>query len=145
MGKINSKKVVIDGIEFDSKTEGEYFQYLISNKETLGIKDVKLQPFYELIPEFSVNCDKCTGGYTTSPKTGNPIKCKKCKGESVNKRQSWTYTADFLIIYKDKTPEVIDVKGFANERFPLVKKMFEWKYSKRLIVVEKTKRGWIRK
>jgi hypothetical protein len=145
MGKINSKKVVYNDIEFDSKTEGEYYQYLINNQEGLGIQKIMLQHSFELIPGFNVDCLECRKGMVKSPKTGKLIQCKKCKGEGVNKRQSWTYTADFVIFYKDKQSEVIDVKGFANERFPLVKKMFEWKYGKRLIVVEKSKKGWVRK
>lgn len=146
MGKINSKKVVIDGIEFDSTTEGEFYQYLMSNKENLGIKEIELQPFFQLIPGFNVNCDKCVNGYIISQKTGNRIKCRKCKGEGINRRNPWTYTADFLVTYENNKPlEVIDVKGFANEKFPLVKKMFEWTHKHRLTVVEKSKKGWVRK
>jgi hypothetical protein len=40
--------------------------------------------------------------------------------------------------------EVIDVKGHANERFPLVKKMWERKYGQELIVVKKVNGKWKR-
>jgi hypothetical protein len=40
---------------------------------------------------------------------------------------------------------VIDVKGgFINERFPHVKKMFEYKYRQELIVVKEEGPGWKR-
>ncbi|MEB9942487.1 DUF1064 domain-containing protein, partial [Bacillus cereus] len=62
------------------------------------------------------------------------------------KRRDWKFTADFLVTYKDGTQEVIDVKGYANDRFPYMKKMFEYRYKQELVVVMKDKqKGWIRK
>jgi DnaJ-class molecular chaperone len=93
-----------------------------------------------------VDCKKCIGeGKKPSPKTGKLIKCVRCEGTGKISKQSWSYTADFLIEYNDGYSEVIDVKGHANERFPLVKKMFEYKNGHELIVVEKSKKGWVRK
>lgn len=137
--KINSKKVVIDGHEFDSQTEAEYYQYLKSRDD---VKEIVLQPQFTLIEHFQIRCSRCVGGQVISPKTGNVIQCKTCKGTGFRDRQSWTYRADFEVLYDDGKIEVIDVKGFANERFPLVRKMFEYTEGYELLVVKKVKGQW---
>lgn len=144
MGKINSKQVVIDGHTFDSKTEGEYYLYLQSLP---NVKAIILQPQYTLLEPFTVVCNKCNGkGKVPSEKTERLILCRTCEGTGKRKRQGWNYTADFEVHYTDWTPdEVIDVKGHANERFPLVKKMFEYTTGLPLIVVQKKKGEWVRK
>ncbi|WP_414160104.1 DUF1064 domain-containing protein, partial [Staphylococcus aureus] len=120
-GRINSRKTVALGIEFDSKTEAEYYLFLKSNPEVVGIE---LQPQYMLLEGFYI--------------TTREGKRKK--------RRDWKFTADFLVTYKDGTQEVIDVKGYANDRFPYMKKMFEYRYKQELVVVMKDKqKGWIRK
>ena len=141
--KIRHKKVVYEGIEFDSLTERDYYIHL---KQQSNIVDIELQPKYELVKAFTVECNKCRGvGKIPSPKTDRMIKCRTCEGDGWKKRQAWTYKADFLVTYNDGYQEVIDVKGHANERFPLVKKMWEKKFGKELIVVKKIKGRWIRK
>ncbi|MDA1636479.1 DUF1064 domain-containing protein [Bacillus cereus] len=120
-GRINSRKTVALGIEFDSKTEAEYYLVLKSNPEVV---EIKLQPQYMLLEGFYI--------------TTREGKRKK--------RRDWKFTADFLVTYKDGTQEVIDVKGYANDRFPYMKKMFEYRYKQELVVVMKDKKkGWIRK
>lgn len=120
-GRINSRKTVALGIEFDSKTEAEYYLFLKSDPEVVGIE---LQPQYMLLEGFYI--------------TTREGKRKK--------RRDWKFTADFLVTYKDGTQEVIDVKGYANDRFPYMKKMFEYRYKQELVVVMKDKqKGWIRK
>ncbi|POD46269.1 hypothetical protein BKM15_25850 [Pseudomonas syringae pv. syringae] len=142
MGKIASKKTETSGHLFDSKSEAEYFLYL---KQQPDIKHIEIQPKYVLLEPFKVRCNKCKGeGKTPSPATGKPIKCRTCEGTGKRGRQAWTYTADFKVIYLDGYEEIIDVKGHANERFPLVKKMWERKYGQELVVVKKTKTGWKR-
>ncbi|TFF43632.1 DUF1064 domain-containing protein [Bacillus thuringiensis] len=119
-GRINSRKTVALGIEFDSKTEAEYYLFLKSNPEVV---EIELQPQYMLLEGFYI--------------TTREGKCKK--------RRDWKFTADFLVTYKDGTQEVIDVKGYANDRFPYFKKMFEHRYQQELVVVKKDKqKGWIR-
>jgi len=139
MRKINSTKTVVDGHEFDSKTEAEYYEYL---KKRDDIDWIDLQPRFTLLPAFEIGCGRCYKGKVQSPKTGKLIKCKPCGGTGKRTRQAWTYKADFQVWYKDGMMEVIDVKGFANERFPLVRKMFEHTEGYELIVVKKTKNGW---
>lgn len=120
-GRINSRKTVALGIKFDSKTEAEYYLSLKSDPEVV---EIKLQPQYMLLEGFYI--------------TTREGKRKK--------RRDWKFTADFLVTYKDGTQEVIDVKGFANDRFPYMKKMFEYRYKQELVVVMKDKqKGWIRK
>lgn len=140
--KIAAKKVSYDDHEFDSTMEKEYYEYL---KSLDTIQDIQLQPEYTLMPGFNVECGRCKEGEVISPKTGNPIKCKTCKGSGYRKRQPWRYTADFRVTYKDGNIEAIDVKGgWINERFPLVKKMYEYKYGKELVVIKKKKGEWVR-
>lgn len=100
--KYFSKKVVIDGIKFDSKKEGEYYQKLKLLEKEGKIKNLELQKEYELQPSFKIN----------------------------NKtRRKTTYRADFsYITTKDDKIHVVDVKGFRTEVYRLKKKMFEYKY-----------------
>jgi hypothetical protein len=137
--KINSVKVVIDGHEFDSTSEGQYYEYLKSRADVL---DIDLQPHYTLVEPFEFECRRCIAGRIKSPKTGNLIKCKACNGEGYRNKQPWTYKADFKVTYDNGKVEVIDVKGWANERFPLVRKMFEYTQGFELLVVKKHKGGW---
>lgn len=92
---------------------------------------------------FEVDCSRCRFGKVKSDKTGNLINCKTCSGTGKRTRREWTYTADFRIIWKDGHEDIVDVKGFANERFPLVRKMFEYQHKKELLVAKKQKNGWV--
>ncbi|MGN7311476.1 DUF1064 domain-containing protein [Alkalicoccobacillus gibsonii] len=142
--KIARKKVVYQGIEFDSKSEYEFFLLLKSDK---NVTDIQIQPQYTLLEAFSLSCYKCEGkGKVLNDKTLNMNKCTFCSGTGKKKRQPWKYRADFLVTYANGKQEVIDVKGYANERFPLVKKMFESVTGQELIVWTKDrKKGWVRK
>ena len=53
--KYGNKKVVIDGIEFDSKKEGRYFQQLKLMERQGLIKDIRLQVKFELQPKYKKN------------------------------------------------------------------------------------------
>lgn len=142
-GKINSKKTEVAGIVFDSQTEARYYQYL---KLQDDIETIEIQPQYTLLEPFGITCTSCKGeGKTPSPKTGKPINCKKCKGEGRRIRSGWKYTADFRVTYKNGEVEVIDIKGgFTNERFPHVKKLWEYQNKQELIVIKADGKGWKR-
>lgn len=143
MGKINAKKVDLDGYTFDSQTEAEYYLFLKSQDD---IKHIEVHPKYLLLHPFHIPCNRCRGeGKAPSPSTGKPIQCKRCKGSGKKERQGTEYTADFQVYYKDGYTEVIDVKGFINDRFPLYKKLFEHEYNVELVVVQKKKGEWVRK
>jgi hypothetical protein len=100
--KYHNKKVVIDGIEFDSKKEGNRYIQLKMLKRAGEIKDLELQKVFELQPTFKKN-----------NKTYRKI----------------TYKADFCYfdIKKDKYI-VEDVKGFKTEVYKIKKKIFEYVY-----------------
>jgi hypothetical protein len=106
--KYNAKKVIYDGITFDSKDEGDFYLYLKEQKKAGAIQDFKLQPEFELQPKF-----------TKKGKTWLPIK----------------YKADFLVFHNDGTTQVIDVKGFETADFKLKKKMFEYKFPESLTLI----------
>lgn len=101
MSKYGSKKIVIDGISFDSKDEGKYYEYLKMLKTQGKILNFELQPKYTLIPGF------------------------KYFGKT---RRAMTYTPDFRIYHLDGSEELIDVKGFSTQQGELRRKLFEYKY-----------------
>lgn len=99
--KYNNQKTVVDGIEFDSIKEAEYYCKLKILKKAGEIKDFGLQPRFELQPAFEKNGVKY-----------QPI----------------TYVADFVIVNNDGTTDVVDVKGFETQVFKIKRKLFEYKY-----------------
>lgn len=142
MGKIKSKKVECDGHLFDSLTEMEYYLHL---KKQTNIESIELQPKFILMDKYTVLCHTCNGeGKIPSPKTGNPVKCKRCNGTGRRDKQPWTYKADFRVTYKDGTEDIIDVKGFVPSDFRLIRKMFEYKTGRELVIVKKVKGEWVR-
>lgn len=119
--KYNSKKIVIDGIKFDSKAEGEFYIYLKDLKEQGKIKEIILQEKLVL-----------QEGFKKDGKTFRPI----------------TYTVDFT--FTTSTGELIrvDVKGMETQQGNLKRKMYEYKYKEPLYWVAKSKKygnpaGWI--
>ena len=51
-GKFNNRKIIIDGIVFDSRLEGKRYKELKLMEQNGEIRDLNLQPCYELIPKF---------------------------------------------------------------------------------------------
>jgi hypothetical protein len=99
--KYRNIKTTVDGIEFDSRKEAEYYCKLKLLKQAGEIKDFGLQPRYELQPTFYKN------GTT---------------------HRSITYVADFIIENNDGTTDVVDIKGVETKDFKIKKKLFEYKY-----------------
>lgn len=87
--KYKSKKMVIDGITFDSKDEARYYEHLKILKTKGRIQNFELQPKFTLIPKFKY----------------------KDKTE-----RAATYTLDFLIYNIDGTETYIDVKGYSTQQ-----------------------------
>lgn len=105
-------KTKVDNITFDSKLEAKRYKELKLLEEAGVIKDLQLQPTYELIPTFKK--DKKTYRKTT-------------------------YKADFSYYDNELKKTVIeDTKGFKTDVYKLKKKMFEYKY-KDLVITEITK------
>lgn len=101
--KYKSKKVIYDGIEFDSKKEGAYYLKLKTLENFGQIKDLELQKEYELQPSFKLN------------------------GKTYRKI---TYKADFVYYSLiDNKIHVVDVKGFKTKEYLLKKKMLAYKYN----------------
>ena len=105
MRKYHNKKTFIDGIKFDSKLEAERYAQLKMMERAGVIRDLELQPEYELIPSF------------------------KKDGKTWRKT---VYKADFrYILCEDDKTIIEDVKGSTaviTDVFRLKQKLFEYKY-----------------
>lgn len=103
--KFFSKKVIVEGIKFDSIKEANTYLKLKELEKKGKIKDLELQKEYVLQEKFKLN----------------------------NKtRRSITYRADFkYITTKDDKLHVVDVKSpytAKDKVYRIKKKMFEYKY-----------------
>ena len=108
MSKYRSKKIIIDGISFDSKREGNRFLELKMLERAGKIKDLQLQHKFELQPSFRKN--------------GRTIR-------------AITYVADFTYFDLEKMKIVVeDVKGFKTDIYSVKKKLFEYKFPELTIV-----------
>lgn len=138
--KYNARKVVFQGVEFDSKSEWEYYMLLKNDKL---VKDIELQPEYTIIAPYKVECGRCDGrGQVYNKRTGNFNKCALCRGAGTRTKQGARYTADFKVTYIDGHEEIIDVKGHAARDFTLRRKLFEIQSGKELVIAKKTRQGW---
>lgn len=122
MSKYKSQKIVIDGIAFDSKDEGKFYEYLKSLKAKDKILNFELQPKYILQPTFE--------------KDGQTYR-------------AITYSPDFLIYHIDGSEELIDIKGMSTQQGEMRRKMFNYKYPNlRLTWVSRSIKygtdGWIK-
>ena len=102
--KYHNKKVIYDGIKFDSQKEKNRYIGL-KQLERLGvIQNLQRQVKYELQPSFKLN------------------------GKTI---RSITYIADFVYI-QDGVEIIEDTKGFRTKEYLLKKKLFEYKYQKEI-------------
>lgn len=97
MSKYNSKKIVIDGITFDSKDEAKYYEALKIRKAKGEIQNFELQPKFVL-----------REGFKKFGKTYRPF----------------TYTPDFTVYHNDGSVEYVDVKGQTTQQGELRIKLF---------------------
>lgn len=99
--KYGNIKVVIDGIRFDSQLEARRYCELKILQKAGKIRDLKLQPSYELIPAF--------------------------ENRSGVKHRRTLYRADFEYFDIEKGRTIIeDTKGFKTKEYILKKKLFEY-------------------
>ena len=105
--KYNNKRIEIDGYQFDSKLEADFYQRLKPLVKSGKIKELKIHPRYLLQEEFSKN-----------GKHFNPI----------------YYVADFEVTYDDGVTVIYDTKGIRTEVYKIKKKLFEFRYKDRTIV-----------
>ncbi|MDL2276355.1 DUF1064 domain-containing protein [Breznakia sp. OttesenSCG-928-G09] len=100
--KYRAKKTVVDGITFDSKAEARHYQELKLLERAGLIKELELQPKYELQPSFKKN------------------------GKTV---RAINYVADFRYFdVRENKTIVVDVKGMKTPVYELKKKMVEYRY-----------------
>lgn len=103
--KFFSKKVVVNGITFDSKKEGEFYLKLKEDEKKGLIRDLERQKEYILQDKFKIG-----------NKTRRPI----------------TYKADFTYITtEDNQFHVVDVKSPYTRKdkvYRIKKKLFEYRY-----------------
>lgn len=112
MSKFHSKKTVVDGIKFDSKLEAKHYKELKERERAGEIRDLILQPEFELTPSFKKN------------------------GKTYRKT---SYKADFSYFDIGMDKYIIeDVKGFRTDVYKLKRKLFEYRYTA-LEIVEITK------
>lgn len=110
--KYGNKKVVVDGIKFDSIAESEYYKHLVSLKKNGTIIEFEMQKSYILIDNFK------------HPLTNKTIRKVK-------------YVPDFVIKYNDGTTKIIDVKGYDQDKvFRMKAKLFIAKYKLPLFLVK---------
>lgn len=114
MNKYGNKKVIIDGLVFDSKREAKRYKAL-RDLEMFGfIRDLKRQVVFELIP---VQREKSTRVYTKGRKKGQPI-----EGKVIEK--AVTYIADFTYIDSATGKTVVeDAKGMRTRDYVIKRKL----------------------
>lgn len=105
--KYNNKKITVDGQVFDSKKEANRYKELRLLEKTGGIKDLRTQVKFKLIP---AQRDEATG--------------------KVIEREC-SYKADFVYEEDGKTV-VEDVKGFRTKEYIIKRKLMLWRYGIRI-------------
>ena len=111
MNKYNAKKVEIDGIVFDSRAEGRFYEHLLDLMHDGVVESFEMQKPYTLLDKFP------------HPKTGKTIRAIK-------------YVPDFEVIYTDGRVEVVDVKGMQTDVFRMKCKLFMSRYQIPLVLVK---------
>lgn len=99
--KYNNRKVIVDGIKFDSKHEAEIYSQLKALERCNRISNLQLQVPFILLEKYRIN-----------NRTVREIK----------------YIADFTFINSQGQLEVWDAKGVRTDTYKLKKKLFEYRY-----------------
>lgn len=116
--KYGNKKVVIDGIKFDSQKEGNRYIEL-KQKERLGlIFDLKLQVKFELIPKYTLN--------------GKTIRAMNYIADFVYREPIKNEEGTRELKYKTIVEDVKACKSFQTDIYKLKKKLFMHKYGKEI-------------
>jgi len=100
--KYGNVKATLDGINFDSEHERDRYAELKMLEKAGEIRELKLQPVFELIPAIREH------------------------GKTV--QRAVTYKADFSYHRVDGEYVVEDAKGLRTDVYKLKKKMFRYKY-----------------
>lgn len=117
--KYGNRKVVIDGIKFDSKKEARRFQELRFLEQAGEIYDLQRQVKFVLIPaQREFNSREV---YKSGPKKG----CFK-PGRLIEREVA--YIADFVYFLSDNTRVVEDTKGVRTKEYIIKRKLLLWRY-----------------
>lgn len=118
MSKYGNKKVVVDGITFDSKKEAQRYVELKLLEKSGQISHLELQKEFELIPaQYEMVYHEIKG----KTKTEYGYKRGKCL------ERACKYKADFY--YHENGQWIAeDVKGFKTKDYIIKRKLLLWKY-----------------
>lgn len=118
--KYGNIKKEVDGINFDSTVESDYYKFLKGEKMYGRIKDFKVQQVFVLQDSYKLDGQERT-------------------------QQAIKYIADFVVCNNDGTIEIIDVKGgMVTPEFAIKKKLFESKFRRRIWLVRKKSGKWVK-
>lgn len=120
--KYHNEHIVIDGIEFDSKSEGRRFCYLKLLERAGEISNLRYHVKFELIPAI----------------TKDEIVHLKTKDKVVTKvvQSARYYEADFVYLNKKGEEIVEDFKGQETDLFKFKAALFFYKYGKQITIVK---------
>ena len=119
--KYRAKKVVVDGITFDSKREAERYKTLKRLESAGVIRDLELQRKFILIP---AQREESTEVYKSGLRKGEPKPGKTIEREC-------SYIADFVYTENGRTV-VEDSKGVRTKEYILKRKMMLYFYGIRI-------------
>ena len=108
--KYGNRKTKAGGVMFDSWAEAKFYLKLLDEERKGIVKEIELQPRFELQPKFEKNGVK---------------------------HRAITYLADFKVTYANGKVRIIDVKGKRTEVFNIKHKMFEYKYPELELIIVK--------
>lgn len=115
MSKYSNRKVVINGIKFDSVAEGEYYLIARTFASKNGL-EMRLQEKFELASKF------------------------KLMGKTY---RAISYIPDFTFYDNGELVKVVDVKGMQTKDFKLKAKLFCRKYQIPIYLAKKTRMGFV--
>ena len=119
MSKYRSRKVVVDGITFDSKKEAWRYRELHLLEQTGEISNLQMQVKYELIPsQYELRPVTLKNGF---------VKMKKFCVE-----HACSYIADFVYIDTNGDTVVEDTKGFRTNDYIIKRKLMLYRHGIRI-------------
>ena len=113
--KYGNKKIIVNGIVFDSKREANRYCELLLLQRARKIKNLELQKEYELIPaQFE--------SYARYGKKGQRLKDgQRCIEQGVKYKADFVYTQNGKII-------VEDTKGMRTKDYIIKRKLMLWRH-----------------
>jgi len=124
----NAKKTTleVDGKPHTFPSQAEALRYLeLKRLKDAGIvKEIELQPVFELQPAYWKCCESV---WSVPDWKETPALCPFC-GKKMPKIRARVYRADFRVTYADGHQEIEDVKGMETEMFRFKRDLFEYRY-----------------